>query len=43
MTKEEVALQLAIEFKNLIFVDSDDKGKEVADFYNSILENIKAE
>lgn len=43
MTKEEIALQLAIEFKNLIYIDSDDKGKEVANFYNSILENIKAE
>ena len=43
MTKEEIALQLTIEFKNLIYSDSDNKGKEIADFYNTILENIKAE
>jgi hypothetical protein len=43
MTKEEIALKLTIEFKNLVYIDSDDKGKEVANFYNSILENIKAE
>ena len=44
MTKEEIALKLTIEFKNLIPLESDGNDVlSIATFYNTILENIKAE
>ncbi len=44
MNKEEIALELTKEFKNLIPVKtSEDNAKIVANFYNTIYDSIKTE
>lgn len=44
MTKEEIALELTIEFKNLVHIETGaNNALAVANFYNTILKNIKAE
>jgi hypothetical protein len=44
MTKEEIALQLTIEFKTAVPTEhTADDALTIATFYNTILENIKTE
>lgn len=43
MTKEEIALQLTIEFSKCLAIDHENPGKSVADFYNTIYDNVKTE
>lgn len=43
MTKEEVALQLTIEFSKYLTSDRENLAKDVAEFYNTIYDNVKTE